>query len=86
MFKSKLIKKGVYIFFLVMFLFVLTTSTVFCSSNTYVNLLGNEGFTTELSKNQPDESGYLDSENSWSLFLNPVSYTHLDVYKRQIVS
>jgi len=70
MFKSKLIKKGVYIFFLVMFLFVLTTSTVFCSSNRYVNLLGNEGFTTELSKNQPDESGYLDSENSWSLFLN----------------
>ncbi|HOB16590.1 MAG TPA: carbohydrate binding domain-containing protein, partial [Defluviitoga sp.] len=70
MFKSKLIKKDVYISLLCFFFLILLTNTIFCNLDQNINLLGNGSFTTELSQNQPDESGYLDSGGSWSLFLN----------------
>ncbi|QTL99182.1 family 16 glycosylhydrolase [Iocasia frigidifontis] len=63
-------KKGIKLAIILLSSLMVFSGLVFAQANDMLNIIGNGDFTKELSLNQPDEEGFVDTKGSWVLHTN----------------
>ncbi|MFP4016962.1 MAG: hypothetical protein ACLFUI_07995, partial [Halanaerobiales bacterium] len=63
-------RKKLFVLSLVTVMVLVLTGNIVADEGNGINILGNSGFDNPLSTEQPDSEGVIDTEGSWSLFLN----------------